>query len=290
MFDRLLVPTDGSDVATAAADAAIAFADRFGATLHVVHVLEPYELPPDVLDEGAADSAHAGEAAIADAVDEATVAGVETRSSLIDTPGQIHENIIAYAGNHDVDCIVMGTYGRTGLDRFVLGSVAEQTLRESPIPVLTVHEETEVASEFDAVLIPTDGSDSSRAATESAIELAMSTGAALHVLHVVDAGMATNGRIAGQILQSLEDAGEQALEDVIGAAESAGVSTIEASLMNGQPHRAITDYAHSNGVDCIVMGTHGRTGLDRYILGSVAERTVRLSEVPVLAVKDADGE
>ncbi|QIO24610.1 universal stress protein [Haloarcula sp. JP-L23] len=289
MFDTILVPTDGSDVATAAADAAITLADRFDATLHVIHVLEPFELPPDVVDEDAGALAHSGEAAIADIVETATAAGAETTSTVIDTSGQIHENIIAYAGKHDVDCIVMGTYGRTGLDRFVLGSVAEQTLRESPIPVLTVHEETKIGA-FDSVLVPTDGSDSSRVAADDAIEFALSTGAALHIVHVVDVGVVPDGVNVGQVMAALEDAGERAIDDVISTAQNAGVSTIEASLMNGRPHRAITDYAADNEVACIVMGTHGRTGIDRYLLGSVTERVVRLSEVPVLTVKGADSE
>ena len=65
---------------------------------------------------------------------------------------------------------------------------------------------------------------------------------------------------------------------------SSVISTVEASVLSGRPHRAIVDYAAEYDVDLIVMGTHGRTGLDRYLLGSVTERVVRLSDVPVLAV------
>jgi nucleotide-binding universal stress UspA family protein len=75
---------------------------------------------------------------------------------------------------------------------------------------------------------------------------------------------------------------------VIEQAESAGVETIEGVVSSGTPHRAILDYVDEEDVDLVVMGTHGRTGLDRYLLGSVTEKVVRLSDAPVITVRLSD--
>ncbi|WP_049936689.1 universal stress protein [Haloplanus natans] len=274
MYDTILVPTDGSDVAVAAADAAVTLARRFDAAVHALYVRESDD------DEG--------ERTTTAVADRAAAAGVTATTAVVDAETAVYEHILEYAGDHDADCIVMGTHGRTGLGRFVLGSVAERTLRESPVPVLTVHEGTVVDRDLDAVLVPTDGSDCAEAAAAHAVEFALATGAALHVVHVVDAG-AIPADGSGAVLDELQQAGQDALDSVVDRAEGADVSTIRASVLTGAPYRAIVDYADAEDVDLVVMGTHGRTGVDRYLLGSVAERVVRLCDRPVLTL-DAVGE
>ncbi|WP_276272537.1 universal stress protein [Haloarcula litorea] len=285
MFDTLLVPTDGSGVADAAVDAGIALADRFDAELHVVHALEPSELPPGVEDEAAGALAHRGETAVTDAIDRAREAGVDATGTVLEATGATHDLLVAYATEHGVDCIVMGTYGRTGLDRFVLGSVAERTLRTAPMPVLTVHEGTELRLPFESVLVATDGSDCSAVAADRGADLAAAMDATLHVVHVVDATVPPGDLAPGTVLDELETAGERAIQSAVDRAPDA-VSTVEASVLRGVPYRAILDYAEEHAVDCLVLGTHGRSGLERYVLGSVAERVVRLSDTPVLTVTD----
>jgi nucleotide-binding universal stress UspA family protein len=287
MYERILVPTDGSDVARTATDAAIALAERFDADLHAVHVLEPGELPPGTRDEAASELTHRGEEATTRATEKATEAGVDATGRVLEDGRPIHRTILEYADQHDVDCIVMGTYGRTGLDRFVLGSVAERTLRESLVPVLTVHEET-VVDDFESILVSTDGSDSAEAAADEAIDLALATGAALHVVNVVDLSAIGTNTDVGMVLDELEEAGRKAVERIADRATERGVSTVEPSVLSGTPRRSIVDYADEQDVDCIVMGTHGRTGWDRRLLGSVTERVVRLSTVPVLVTKERE--
>jgi nucleotide-binding universal stress UspA family protein len=286
MYDRLLVPTDGSTVADAAGETAVALADRFAAELHVVHVREPTEQPVGADDAPPTDTVEDGDEATATVAGMAAAAGVETRTAPLQERETVHQAILRYATDHDVECIVMGTHGRTGLDRFVLGSVAELTLRQSSIPVMTVHEDTVVDPAFDDVLVPTDGSSCAAAAADHAIDLARSTGATLHVINVVDSGVVWGGANVATVLDALEEAGEQALDDVRTRAKAADVTAIKGSVLNGIPYRAIAEYAEETDVDCIVMGTHGRTGLNRYLLGSVTERVVRLSDVPVLSIRE----
>jgi len=84
------------------------------------------------------------------------------------------------------------------------------------------------------------------------------------------------------VLDTLERRGRKVVGEVVDRAEDAGVAATGV-VRRGRPHRAILDYVEAEGVDVVVMGTHGRRGLERYLLGSVAERVVRLSPAPVLA-------
>ena len=137
---------------------------------------------------------------------------------------------------------------------------------------------------YDTILFPTDGSPETAAALDHAIDLALASEGTLHALFVVHSGFAVDGGIAG-VLETLAAIGEDTVSEVRDRAEAAGVATVETHVANGIPHRAILDYAAEHGVDCIVMGTHGRSGIERYLLGSTTERVVRLSPVPVLTVR-----
>lgn len=285
MYDRILFPTDGSDVAAAAGEAALTLAQQFDAGLHAVYVLEGRSLPAEIESSTADERRRLGREILGEIDEQATDAGIDVTTAVLEEEGHVHSTLVDYTDGHDVDCLVMGTHGRTGIGRLVLGSVAEQTLRESPVPVVTIHEETVFDPAFDSILVPTDGSDSAQAALDHAIELALTTGAALHVVNVVDIGVVMGDVDAGLVLDTLEEAGEQAIEVAIHRAREAGVSTVEASVLSGTPYRAICDYTDERDVDCIVMGTHGRTGVGRVVLGSVTERVVRYSDVPVIATK-----
>ncbi|WP_251331349.1 universal stress protein [Haloplanus pelagicus] len=271
MYDTILVPTDGSDVTDVAATQAVVLAERFGADVHTLYVREEED---DV----------AGENATTAVAERVRAAGLDATTAVLDAEEAVHRAILGYAADHDADCIAMGTHGRTGLGQHLLGSVAERTLRKSPVPVVTVREET-VVDDFDAVLVPTDGSDCAETAAAHAVELAAATGATLHVVHVVDRGVLPSDG-SGTLLEALERVGQRALESVIDRADAAGVSSVQASILSGSPYRAIVAYAEDEGIDLIAMGTHGRTGFDRYLLGSVTERVVRLSDRPVLSIGD----
>jgi nucleotide-binding universal stress UspA family protein len=138
---------------------------------------------------------------------------------------------------------------------------------------------------YDQILVPTDGSPAADAAIEHAIDLASRYDARVHALYVVD-GSAYSTLEAGAeiVVEALESEGEEATERVSKAAEEAGVEVVS-SVVNGTAYRTIREYVEDNGIDLVVMGTHGRQGLDRYLLGSVTERVVRTSDVPVLTVR-----
>ena len=288
MYDTILLPVDGSDATATAIDGAIAVAERFESHLHVLHVAEHWELPSDVDEELLASMTRYGDVIVRDVEDRAKEAGIEVTTAVIESNDPTYEAIVGYATDHGVDCIVMGTHGRTGPVRFALGSVTERTLRAAPVPVITIPPDGVLDADLERILVPTDGSDGARAAGDHAIELAAATGSALHVVHVVDGGATGFERSIPGVLEALEESGRQALDEVVASADNAELETIEATVLSGTVARAIVDYARERDVDCIVMGTHGRTGVGRLLLGSVAERVVRLADVPVIGVKAAE--
>ena len=137
---------------------------------------------------------------------------------------------------------------------------------------------------YDAILCPTDGSPGSDAAVAHACYLADLADAEIHALFVVDELIA--GADGWDVVVEREEArGERALDAVDAAGAERGVP-VEKHLRRGRPHEEILDAASEYGADVIVMGTHGRTGVGRFIAaGSVAERVVRHSEVPVLTAR-----
>lgn len=141
---------------------------------------------------------------------------------------------------------------------------------------------------FDRILVPTDGSDAVTPAVEMALDEAEIHDATLHALFVVEppssfasAGEGFTG--VDNLLNELEAEGRAATDAIAARASEAGIET-ETAVRQGTPREDILDYATDNGVDLIVMGTHGRAGVKRTLLGSVTEAVVRHSEIPVMTV------
>jgi len=135
------------------------------------------------------------------------------------------------------------------------------------------------------VLLPTDGSPGAETATEQALDVAERFDAALHVLFVVDTNaLPLDGR-SKVVFDQLNDDGRRSVESVVEHAEERGIDPVVREVLGGSPHEVILEYVEEHGIDLVVMGTHGRRGLSRYLLGSVTERVVRSSDAPVLVVR-----
>ncbi|WP_435347633.1 universal stress protein [Haloarchaeobius sp. HRN-SO-5] len=140
---------------------------------------------------------------------------------------------------------------------------------------------------YDRIMVPTDGSEGVERAVEHAIDLAVTHDATLYAVYVVDS--ASYGGVPMEtawegLHEMLETEGEAALRRVRDLGTESDIQ-VETALLEGTPAKEIVRYAESNDCDLVVMGTHGRGGIDRLLLGSVAERVVRSSEVPVLTVQ-----
>ena len=142
---------------------------------------------------------------------------------------------------------------------------------------------------YDNILIPTDGSEGTELAMDHALDLAETYDATVHALFVVDTGYLYSGIEDSPVnwdavLSELEEDGKRAVNDAFEQAADRGIDLNRELLQSSNIHKAILEYAGENDVDLIVMGTHGRTGFDRYLLGSVTEKVVRTSKIPVLTV------
>jgi nucleotide-binding universal stress UspA family protein len=145
---------------------------------------------------------------------------------------------------------------------------------------------------YDHILVPTDGSVGVERAVEHAVDLAETHEATLHALYVVNTASYSSMPMETSwehVRDMLGEEGERALERVGDIADGEGVP-VESVVVDGSPSREIVRYAEDEPCDLVVMGTHGRGGIDRLLLGSVAERVVRASRVPVLTVRVGDDE
>lgn len=205
--------------------------------------------------------------------------------------------ILQVAQERRSDLIVMGTHGRRGLGHLLLGSVAEQVLRGASCPVLTVrppdgHKTSAAAASSKAeavkalrtILHPTDFSASSGYAFQLASALARDHGARIHVLHVGRSPIVTS--VEGIVPPEPEHYYEELAESLHAVqADPPNVAVDHQLLLVGEPDAEIIRVAEALNVDLIVMGTHGRTGLGRLLMGSVAEHVVRRAPCPVVTVK-----
>lgn len=138
---------------------------------------------------------------------------------------------------------------------------------------------------YDAILLPTDGSDAAEAAIEQAVGQAKAFDATLHVLFVIEVEASAPMQITvGSVVDRLQEEGSAITERVAEQAEAAGVD-VTTEVAHGMADEEIIEYADEQDIGLIVMGTHGRRGVDRQLLGSVTERVVRTSPKPVLTVR-----
>jgi nucleotide-binding universal stress UspA family protein len=292
-FDTLLIPTDGSDSAEAAAARGFDLAAQLDAAVHVL----------SVADSGLATSAtYVGDSPrIRDRLREqadahATRLAEEGRERGLDVEPVVREGIPAqeivdYAGEQGLDAIAMGTSGRGGVARVVVGSVTDKVVRTATVPVLTINRAAidDGTGVVDSVLLPTDGSEPAEAAAARGVDLAEQVDATVHCFSVVDEGVASgldslatdDGAVPSDQLT------EQAADHVDQVATTATDCDIEcvSATATGDPAEEIVEYAADNDLDLIVMGTSGRGGFRRAIVGSVTDEVVRTASVPVLTVR-----
>jgi nucleotide-binding universal stress UspA family protein len=140
---------------------------------------------------------------------------------------------------------------------------------------------------YDDILLPTDGSTATVQALDHAVAIAADQDATVHVLYVLDRRhyLAADSDAKDEIRRSLEEEGDRALDDASVRLEEEGI-TSRTETREGIPYRTIVEYADDEGIDLVVMGTHGKTGMERVSsLGSTTERVVKDSETPVLVVE-----
>jgi len=289
MFERILFPTDGSDPASAVLDHAIALALAHDAELYVLNVADTTRdsvtrIQGEVVDALVRD----GERIVEAAAETARERGVSTDAEV--QQGRPARTILEYAATRDIDLVVMPTHGRRGVSRLLLGSTTERVVRQSDVPVLTARpEEATLTYPYETVLVPTDGSETADQALTLGADLAAADQAALHLFSLVEVDTLGFDVRSDIKLDPVKAHVQTILDDGAALARDAGVERVTTAMDYGMSiHKAVLRYTREHDVDLVVIGTHGRTGFDRYMLGSVAEAVIRSSPVPVLVVREYD--
>lgn len=292
---NILVPTDFSETANHAVEQACELALQTRARLHLLHVIESREGPAavdaatglrDYLQRLESEAEHS----LALKVDVLLGNGVDVQYSTSRSSSPL-EGIASKVEQIRPDLLVMGTHGRTGLERLLMGSVAEKVLRHIRVNVLTVGRRAPIVrsqNAFDRILVPVDFSEFSLRAVELAASL-LSPGGELTVVHVVASPNHPSFYGAGvnrlfHMDPEMPERIRRSLLEWLERAEAAMESGAEIEIREGDVFTEITDVACGRHARLLVMGTRGLTGLDHLLLGSVTERVVRRSEIPVLTV------
>lgn len=300
-LNKILFPVDLSPCSAAAARYAFAIAKAFGATIEAIHAyVPPPYVSPGVMVQLSHDSRESlATYAMRELEDELrsflerrSLPGVPISSQVM--PGSAYECIMETIEGGGYDLVVMGTHGYTGIKHFLLGSVTQRVVRHSDIPVMTIRhdgsEEDEREITLKRILVPVDFSSGSRAAFELARYLAKRLDAALDVVHVYYTPKGDYGRM---LVKVPADQGMRALGEVVETQARAeldafigqiddGSYPIQVRLTHGKPYARIISLVEEQAHDLVVIGTHGRTGLSRLVMGSVTEKVVRFAPCPVV--------
>lgn len=284
-IQRILFPTDFSDGAARAFPQAVALAERHDAELHILNVTGS--------DEEAETTLPVSRTTLHEWLGASSPENGPDLEALSIVQNQVDgdvppEEITTYVEEQAIDLVVMGTHGRRGAQRMLLGSVTEEVVRRAACPVLTVQTDVEKTPGQDVrrILVPVDFSDASETAVGHAAELAQTSDAQIELLHVVEEVTYPSAYGVDPVYmppQEMIPRVEESLGEI--AQKKIGPEGVQISATVGYAPFTILDHIDENDIDLVVIATHGRTGLGRVLLGSVAERVIRRSPVPVFVVK-----
>lgn len=289
MFSKILLATDFSEASRAALFAGISVASRCLARIESVHVITYLEdlyqmsrfLVPDAdwkkeiqrqMDEFLPDKLY------------------PNCGKHILLGRSIPEEILKYAQTEKCDLIVIGSHGRNALANLIVGSVTQQLTRTSSIPVMVIRDlkKGERYQGFHRILVPVDFSGAGMTAVKTGIAFANFLSADLHLVHVVDQpGIEEYTRTYPGSYATISPASELNVDPLLKQMVDGKVNGNEkVCTLKGDPATEIVRYVKENNVDFVIMGTHGRKGLERILLGSVTTAVLARSTAPVITVSE----
>lgn len=299
-FERILCPTDFSEFSFRAADYAVALAKHYGGEVHFVHVVPEVLLHPDqypYLVEPVRTEPQVRERA-RDRLDAfvALTRAEQIRSRFSIEEGAPVATIVKAAEDGKADLICLGTHGREGVERIVLGSVAEKVLRKAPCPVMTVSEPGDESAirpaVFKKILCAVDFATLSLRSLEHALSLAQEAGGKLLLVNVVEWFSEEPGwddQISVEDYRAqMEQSVRERLDEVV-PKEALEWCEVETVVRTGKPYRHILELASEQSVDLIVMGVRGRNPLDLMLFGSTTQHVVRHAQCAVLTIGGGEG-
>ncbi len=290
-FENILCPIDFSEFSERACNYAFSLAKHYHANLYLEHVVQPltsaypYYAFPDAVNEVYRDLAADAERQLREMSTNCHWNGLRTRFEV--HRGLVPETILDFAAQEKVDLVVMGTHGRQGLDRLIMGSATEEVLRKSRCPVLAVrkpaHDFVTPSDKCEPVhlkkiIYATDFSDTALRALDYAVSLAMEYESELMLVHVLeDFPSSTDLEVMTEYIK------RQLEKDIpAGAGKSCAIKSL---VRLGKPYQEIIQLELESEADLVVMGVHGRNIVDLALFGSTTYRVLHLGSTPVLTVR-----
>jgi nucleotide-binding universal stress UspA family protein len=289
---RILYATDLSQISESAWHEAQQFGKLFDAEILLVHVvplvmlpLEGY-FPPHMYDELVQSARREAEAGFDRVLESVPGSGLKVRIRLED--GAPAERILAVAKEEQTDVVIVGTHCRPPLQRAILGSVADRLVRQAPCPVVTVQPsfEDKSSTRIRRICYATDFSPTARAAWPWVLSIARAADAEIDLVHVALSPVPDRhlpAEALGRMAHTLHEQGRLETERFLEKSPFPG-GRINVRLSHGDPGEQIVHLAQAQSADLIVMGTHGWSGLVRWMLGSVAHHVIQTAPCPVLTV------
>jgi nucleotide-binding universal stress UspA family protein len=300
MATQILVPLDGSPLSEQALPWAITLGQGLAAELVLFGAVS---IPPDtqeILDNAGMKTDALAEQLEAEAndhlgkvVERLREAGLNARHVV--QRGPAAEAIVGFAEKEDIQHIVMATHGYTGISRWTHGSVAERVLQSASVPVLLVRAKAGALRDLrqpmscQRILVPLDGSARAEQVLPAVIPIASALGSEMILFQVPIVHV--SGWSTGEwfmpldgVLATADQSAQAYLSYVANRHKKQGVKVSTATRM-GPVAESIVEHAEANRVDLIAMCTHGRTGLGRWVLGSVADRVLRAGSIPIFLVR-----
>ena len=299
MFDEIVVPVDGSPFGELALPRALGIACKTGGEVRLVNVVTPLPSSQGSKEDQTLEldrvtlARQKAEEYMADLQKRVILSGCDVPISCHVELSAVVEGIDGHARDAGADLLVMTTHGWGPLKRAWLGSVADGLLRRTPCPILAIRprdgeELNLVEDQFRHVLITLDGSPESREILPFAKAIAQAAKARITLLRVISPHFPLSSPFTShsshefQALEGEEEASREALETEAEALRAEGFDVAIATVSGVHPPHGILEYANGHKVDLVAMATHGRGGVARLILGSVADKVIRGGNIPVL--------
>lgn len=288
-INKILVPVDFSECSNKAVDFALHLGEKFHAHITLLHVVTLFheEVNEEARLQDLEKIVQSRERWIHEKLKEHKNAADQHNlklESILLRGFTTADKIMEYIQENNFDLIIMGSHGRTGIKHLLQGSVSEKVVRLSNIPVLTIHHSTK---NYDpkTILVPIDFSKFSKIAVERAQFFAQLYSAKIIFLHIIEQVIhpAFYAASIESVFQIDHDLKQRTLKKLKEFVNISGIKS-DYVVLEGKAYKDIVETAKENNVDLIVMATRGLTGLDYFLLGSTAERVVRMAECSVLTV------
>lgn len=287
MYTSIIVGYDESLSSKAALKEASWWAKKHNGKVTLVHAVyfdqEEFAILPSQLEQRMEIGTRACKLAKAEILTEYGLNG--SVESLV-CEGEPHDVLVDTAQGKNADLIALGTYGRRGLKRLLMGSVTSQVIQDAPCDVLVVKRPCEACTgNYGSILVPFDGSEFGKKALSRAMAMAKQDGSAVTVLYVIPRYEEMLGFFKTESIRlSLRAEAEKVIAQAGNIAKKEGI-TIKTSIQEGHAADIIVKATGEQGADLIVMGSHGWRGVDRAIMGSTTGSVITHASVPVLVAK-----